>query len=139
MMKNALRNAKSNAGQGGIDEQSVMQAHKAAYQDGNAGSLDASSMGAAAAMKAFQSMAGGGGSSGGGGMQAKVMGMAMAEAGKLFDAQGGAASGSKEDAMSGAASTAMKLMMSSGAASSFIGGGNSGGLGGIASMASKFM
>ncbi len=45
-------------------------------------------------------------------MQAKVMGMAMAEAGKLFDSQGGAASGTKEDAMSGAASTAMKLMMS---------------------------
>lgn len=57
---------------------------------------------------ALAGLMGGGGS--GGGMQSKLIGMAMSEAGNLFDQQGGAASGTKQDAMSGAASTVMSLL-----------------------------
>lgn len=72
-------------------------------------------------------------------MQSQLIGMAMSEAGKLFDSQGGASSGTKQDAMNSAASTAMGLFTQG--AGSLMGGGNSGGLGamGMMSMASKFM
>lgn len=52
-------------------------------------------------------MAGGGG---GGDMKSQIIGMAMAEAGKLFDAQGGGSGGSKQDAMSSAATMAMSML-----------------------------
>jgi hypothetical protein len=57
----------------------------------------------------------------------------MAEATKLFDKSGGAASGNKQDAVNGAAMTVMKLLVQS-KFSGAIGGGNSGGLGGLLSL-----
>lgn len=62
----------------------------------------------------------------------------MSEASQLFDASGGASSGNKQDAVNGAASTVMKLLVQS-KVNSFTGGGNSGGLGSIMGLASKFM
>ncbi|THH02619.1 hypothetical protein EW026_g318 [Hermanssonia centrifuga] len=62
----------------------------------------------------------------------------MAEASKLFDSAGGAASGNKQDAVNGAAMTVMKLLVQS-KFSGTTGGGNSGGLGGLMGLASKFM
>lgn len=56
--------------------------------------------------------------------------MAMAEATKLFDSAGGAASGNKQDAVNGAAMTVMKLLVQS-KFSAATGGGNSGGLGSL--------
>ena len=53
--------------------------------------------------------------------------MAMAEATKLFDNSGGAASGNKQDAVNGAAMTVMKLLVQS-KFSAATGGSNSGGL-----------
>lgn len=47
-------------------------------------------------------------------MQAKLVSMAMAEAGKLFDAGSGGGGGSKQDAMSGAAMNVGKLLLQSG-------------------------
>lgn len=44
-------------------------------------------------------------------MQSKLIGLAMAEASKLFDSKGGAASGNKQDAVNGAATTVMKLLI----------------------------
>jgi len=121
-----------------VNEDHVTDAHKDAYENGNAGNMDASSLGSAAAMQAFkQFTSGGGSSSGGGDMKTKLMGMAMAEAAKLFDQSGGASSGSKQDAVSGAAGTAMKLMFQSKFSGS-TGGSDSGGLGSLLSMASKF-
>ena len=119
-----------------VDEQGVQDAHRQAYNEGNSGSLPASSLGAAAAMQAFKNFTsgGGGGSSSGGNMQSKLIGMAMAEASKLFDSQG-AAGGNKQEAVNGAAEMAMKLLLKS-QMSSMIGGGNSGGLGGLASLVS---
>ena len=59
--------------------------------------------------------------------------MAMAEATKLFDKSGGAASGNKQDAVNGAAMTVMKLLVQS-KLSGAVGGGNSGGLGSLMSL-----
>jgi len=122
-----------------IDEDGLKDAHTQAYQNGNASSLPASSLGAAAAMQAIKNFTSGGGSSSGssgGNMQSKLIGMAMAEASKLFESQG-AASGNKQDAVNGAASTVMKFLLKS-QLSSFTGGGNSGGLGQLAGLAGKF-
>ena len=69
-------------------------------------------------------------SSGSGGSQTQLISMAMAEATKLFDKSGGAASGNKQDAVNGAA---MKLLVQS-KFSGAVGGGNSGGLGNLMSL-----
>lgn len=78
---------------------------------------------------------GGGGSGGGSGSQ--LMSMAMAEASKLFDQSGGAASGNKQDVVNGAAMTVMKLLVQS-KFSNVMGGSNSGGLSGLMSLVSLF-
>ena len=83
--------------------------------------------------QAFKSFTSGGGSSGGGNTQSKLIGMAMSEATKLFESSGGAASGNKQDVVNSAAMTVMKLLVQS-KFSGMIGGGDSGGLGGIMSM-----
>jgi hypothetical protein len=61
--------------------------------------------------------------------------MAMAEASKLFD-KSGATSGTKQDAINGAAMTVMKLLVQSKFSGGTVGGGDSGGLGGLMSMVS---
>jgi hypothetical protein len=58
----------------------------------------------------------------------------MAEASKLFDKSGGAASGNKQDVVNGAAMTVMKLLVQS----KFSGGGNSGGMGSLMGLVSRF-
>ncbi len=70
-----------------------------------------------------------GGSSSGGGSQTQLISLAMAEASKLFDKSGGAASGNKQDAVNGAAMTVMKLLVQSKFSGGTTGGSNSGGLG----------
>lgn len=60
--------------------------------------------------------------------------MAMSEAAKLFDSKQ-PSSGNKQDAVNGAAMTVMKLMVQS-KLGSVMGGGNSGGLGGMMSLVS---
>lgn len=98
-----------------MNEGNVQDAHDKAYNQGKGGSLDASSLGSAAALQALKNFTSGGGStsssSGGSsnGLQSKLIGMAMAEASKLFDKQGGATSGNKQDAVNGAAATVVKV------------------------------
>ncbi|KAI0052516.1 hypothetical protein FA95DRAFT_1553520 [Auriscalpium vulgare] len=118
-----------------VDEEAVQSAHQQAYHEGGAGNLDASSMGSAAALQTLKKFTSGGG--GGGGSQNQLISMAMAEAGKLFDQSGGASGGNKQDAVNGAAMTVMKLLVQS-KFSSMTGGGSSGGIGSLLSMASKF-
>ncbi|RDB28669.1 hypothetical protein Hypma_015787 [Hypsizygus marmoreus] len=124
-----------------LDEESVTRAHEKAYTEGNAGNLSASSLGSAAALQVLKQFTSGGKSSGSG-SQTQLISMAMAEATKLFDKSGGAASGNKQDAVNGAAMTVMKLLVQSkfggGGSSTTIGGSNSGGLSGLMSLASKF-
>jgi len=119
-----------------VDEEHVQNSHQQAYQGDGPSGMDASSMGSAAAMQILKKFTGGGGSGGGG--QSQLISMAMAEASKLFDSAGGASSGNKQDAVNGAAMTVMKLLVQS-KFSGAMGGGNSGGLGSLMGMASKFM
>ncbi|KAJ3803780.1 beta-flanking protein [Lentinula aff. lateritia] len=122
-----------------IDEEHVTSSHQEAYERGNAGSLSAGSMGSAAALQIFKQFTSGSGRSGG--SKSQLISMAMAEASKLFDQSGGAASGSKQDAVNGAGMMVMKMLVQS-KMSSMMGGGNSGGLGGMSGMlglVSKFM
>lgn len=79
---------------------------------------------------------GGGGGSGKPQSQTDLISLAMAEASKLFDKSGGAASGNKQDAVNSAGMTIMKLLVQS-KFSGTVGGGNSGGLGGLMSMVSS--
>jgi hypothetical protein len=117
-----------------VDEEEVQESHRQAYSKGSAGSLSAGSMGGAAAMQVLKQFTSGGG----GGGSTQLVSMAMAEASKLFDSAGGASSGSKQDAVNGAAMTVMKLMVQS-KLSGAMGGGNSGGMGSLMGLASKFM
>lgn len=110
-----------------IDENHITSAHTAAYSGGNTSNLDANGMGAAAAMqvrlvaiffvvgailsnvkalKMFTS-----GQAGGSGGSSQLVSLAMGEASKLFDANGGSSSGSKQDVINGAAMTMMKLVV----------------------------
>lgn len=78
-----------------------------------------------------------GGSGGGGGSTSQLISLAMAEASKLFDKSGGAASGNKQDAVNGAAMTVMKLLAQS-KLSGTMGGNNSGGLSSLMGLVSPF-
>jgi len=128
-----------------VDESEVTQAHDVAYQQGNAGNLDARSLGSAAALQALKRFTSGGGSlsstsgGGSGNTQTQLISMAMAEAAKLFDKSGGVTSGNKQDAVNGAAMTVMKLLFQSKFSGGTTGGSDSGGLGSLLGLASKFL
>ncbi|KAG8715139.1 hypothetical protein FRC11_005578 [Ceratobasidium sp. 423] len=121
-----------------INEQHVQNAHAEAYGQGKASSLDAGSLGAAAAMQVLKNFTSGGSSAGSGGnTQSQLIGMAMSEAVKLFESQG-SKTGQKQDAVNGAAMTVMKLLVQSKTGS---GATNAGGndVGSLLSLASNFL
>ncbi|KAK0456014.1 hypothetical protein EV421DRAFT_20548 [Armillaria borealis] len=142
VFSSALSFVKQNVGEHNqpIDEDHVTNAHKKAYEEDSASSLSANSLGSAAALQALKKFTSGGGSSssGGSGSQTQLISLAMAEATKLFEKSGGAASGNKQDAVNGAAMTVMKLFVQSKMGGSTTGAGDSGGLSGLLSLASKF-
>lgn len=95
-------------------------------------------MGSAAALQILKKFTGGGNDTGK--SQTDLISLAMAEATKLFDKSGGAASGNKQDAVNGAAMTIMKMMVQSKFSStSSTGGGGSGGLGSLLSLVSRLL
>ncbi|KAF9040459.1 beta-flanking protein [Hymenopellis radicata] len=96
-----------------VDEEDATKAHKKAYEDGSASHLSASSMGSAAALQALKKFTSGSSGSSSGSSQTQLISLAMAEASKLFDKSGGAASGNKQDVVNGAAMTVMKLFVQS--------------------------
>ncbi|KAA1467999.1 beta-flanking protein [Dentipellis sp. KUC8613] len=120
-----------------LDEEAVQQSHRQAYHEGSASNMDASSMGSAAALQVLKSFTSGGSSGEAGGSKSQLISMAMAEASKLFDKSGGGSGGNKQDAVNGAAMTVVKLLVQS-KFSGAVGSGNSGGLGGLMTLASKF-
>ncbi|KAH9469826.1 hypothetical protein MJO28_004299 [Puccinia striiformis f. sp. tritici] len=149
MFKSAISFIKTQSQKGGddddIDEEKVAEAHDRAYNQKQGSSLDAKSMGTAAALQAFKQFSSGGASNepkhnedG----KSKLIGMAMAQAAKLFDSSGGAASGQKQDAVNSAGNMVMKLLMKqklqqmTGGGGG--GGGSGGGLGSLAGMIGKF-
>ncbi|BGP14976.1 hypothetical protein JCM10213_007220 [Rhodosporidiobolus nylandii] len=145
-----------------IDEQQAQQAHQQAYGQGQA-NLDSKSMGSAAALQAVKLFTSGGASSGsssgGGNFQSQLIGQAMSQASKLFDQNGGASDGNKQDVVNMAAKMVMKLLIKnqvSGAIGTSLfppsfarlaltlsliaaGGGSAGGMGQLMGLASKFM
>ncbi|ORY91679.1 hypothetical protein BCR35DRAFT_349463 [Leucosporidium creatinivorum] len=130
-----------------LDEQGIQQAHEKAYGQGDASSLGSKSLGAAAAMQALKSFTSGSSdqqtsSSSGGSFQTKLISMAMAEAAKLFDQQGGASGGNKQDVVNGAGQAMMKLLLKnqvSGLMGGGSAGGSSGGMSQLLGMAKQFM
>ncbi len=79
-----------------LNEQEAVQAHQSLYGGGGSSSASSGMVGSAAAMQALKMFGGGGGSSNfgqsggmhsGGGAQNQFVGMAMAQASKLFDQQ----------------------------------------------------
>ena len=121
---------KKQVGEG--EAQEAARAHDQIYnQNGGQPPQEVNSrdMGSAAAMQAFK-MFSGGGNSGGGSNQ--LVGLAMGEAMKLFQAQGGSSSGANQGEMlQSAATMAMKLFMTQQSGGS---GGSSGGLGSVMSI-----
>ncbi|KAJ5157751.1 uncharacterized protein N7482_008851 [Penicillium canariense] len=122
-----------------VDEEHAVQAHNAMYNEGNeqGRSHDSGTVGAGAAMQALK-MFTSGGSSDGGMDKNKLIGLAMAQAGKLWDQKEGAGanmSGDKQSAINNAAEMALKMYMKGQGGS--IGG--TGGPSGLMSLASKFL
>ncbi|CAL5867244.1 uncharacterized protein PFLUO_LOCUS1459 [Penicillium psychrofluorescens] len=118
-----------------IDEEHAMRAHQQMYNESAEGRThDSGDVGAGAAVQALKMFSGG---EGGGGDKNQFVGMAMAQASKLWDQKaesGGDMSGDKQSAINSAAEMAMKMYMKGGG-----GLGGTGGPGGLMSMASKFM
>ncbi|KAF9894612.1 hypothetical protein FE257_006500 [Aspergillus nanangensis] len=132
-----------------IDEAEMVSSHQRVY-GGDDTSADSRSLGAGAAMQALKMFSGGGGgdsSSGAGGDKNAFIGLAMAQAGKLWDQKNsqGAATEDKQGAVNKAAEMALKMYMkSNGGGSSGTGGvgglmGGSGDVGGLMKLAAKFM
>ncbi|KAL4243077.1 Beta-flanking protein [Abortiporus biennis] len=122
-----------------VNEERVIDAHREAYERGNASNLSAGSLGSAAALQVLKQFTSGSGSGGkSSGSSSQLISLAMAEATKLFDKSGGASSGNKQDAVNGAAMTVMKLLVQS-KFSGTTGGGSSGGLGQLMGLANKFL
>lgn len=127
-----------------LDEQRMIGAHQQLYGD-QSGTRphDANTLGAAAAMQALKMFTGGGagaggmGSQGAGNSQSQLIGIAMAQAARVFDQQSGqgnlASGADKQSAINTAAKLALQMYSKS------EGQGGGGGPGGLMGMASKFL
>lgn len=116
-----------------IDEGKMQKHYDKVYQNRPESNQDSNSLGAAAAMHAFQMFnSSDNKSSKSSGGQSKLLGMALKEASNLFDSQskqGNVQPGvDKQSVMNSASRMALKLFLK-----------NQGGGGGLLSMASKFM
>ncbi|KAK3693497.1 hypothetical protein B0T22DRAFT_476342 [Podospora appendiculata] len=153
-----LASSKQQVGQGDIDEEAAIRNHKQYYTDAipmtptsNAphaaqGQATSSGMGSAAAMQALKMFTSGGGASGTQNQsQSAFIGLAMAQASKLFDQQASAgrvASGTdKSSAVMKAGEMALQMYLKSqgGRASSSSAGSGGSGIAGLMKMANAFM
>ncbi|KAL4902663.1 hypothetical protein BDW74DRAFT_158284 [Aspergillus multicolor] len=118
-----------------IDEEHAVNAHRR-YEEG--GNMDSKDFGAGAAMQALKMFTSGSGEGTGGGKDKNAfIGMAMAEAGKMWEQKAGQgeASGDKQSAVNQAAEMAFKMYLKS----QMSGSEGTGGPGGLMSLASKFL
>ncbi|KAH8692107.1 hypothetical protein BGW36DRAFT_387004 [Talaromyces proteolyticus] len=116
-----------------VDQDHAVNAHKKLYGGEGGGPTDSNELGAGAALQALKKFSGGAG----GGGQNQLIGLAMAEAEKLFDqhSANGNATGDKQSAINSAAEMAFKLY-SKGQGSGL---GGTGGPAGLMGLASKFL
>ncbi|CZT47042.1 uncharacterized protein RSE6_07565 [Rhynchosporium secalis] len=137
----SLSQNKQHIGNSNLNEQDAVQSHQQFFGGGGGGGGQANSgsMGAAAAMQALKMFSGGSsGNTQKGNSQNAFVGMAMAEASKLFDhqsSQGNVSNANKESTVQKAGEMALKMFMKS----QMQGGGGSSGASGLMSMASKFL
>ncbi|KAF7712860.1 Uncharacterized protein PECH_001986 [Penicillium ucsense] len=122
-----------------VDENHAVQAHNAMYNDNDDSGRrhDSSTVGAGAAMQALKMFTSGGNNDGGMDKN-KLIGMAMAQAGQLWDKKsdsGAQMEGDKQSAINNAAEMALKMYMKSQGG----GIGGTGGPSGLLSLASKFL
>ncbi|KAL4916630.1 hypothetical protein BDW62DRAFT_185596, partial [Aspergillus aurantiobrunneus] len=118
-----------------IDEDHAVSSHKR-YEEG--GNMDSHDLGAGAAMQALKLFNSGSGESTGGGKDKNAfIGMAMAQAGKMWEEKNGKgeASGDKQSAVNQAAEMAFKMYMKS----QMSGSEGTGGPSGLMGLASKFL
>jgi len=142
MFSSALAYVSSSKHEEPIDEKEATEAHRQIYDERSTSGMSASSMGSAAALEVMKKFTGGGGKHDSKKPHSKtdLISLAMAEASKLFDKSGGTSHGNKQDAVNSAGLTIMKLMVQSKLSGGHTTGGkDSGGLGGLMSMAGKFM
>lgn len=92
-----LNDRKSSGSSHDIDEEEMIRAHNSTYGGEGSGSHDSDTLGKGAAMQALKMFSGGGsdgfGSSDGGMDKNKLIGMAMSQAGKLYDEKNGGSGG----------------------------------------------
>ncbi|KAI6708556.1 hypothetical protein JHW43_008912 [Diplocarpon mali] len=134
----SLGQKKQDIGNSKLNEQDAVQSHQQYFGSGSSGQqANSSSMGSAAAMQALKYFTGGGsGTSQQGNSQNAFIGMAMAEASKLFDnqsSQGNTSNSSKESTIQQAGEMALKMYLKSNS------GVSGGGASGLLGLASKFM
>ncbi|KAL5336853.1 hypothetical protein BJX70DRAFT_400196 [Aspergillus crustosus] len=118
-----------------VDEEQVVNSHKRYEEGGNINSKD---LGAGAALQALKLFNQGSGEQTGGGKDKNAfIGLAMAQAGKMWEEKAGRgeANGDKQSAVNSAAETAFKLYLKS----QMSGSSGTGGPGGLLSLASKFL
>ncbi|KAJ5183789.1 hypothetical protein N7492_001405 [Penicillium capsulatum] len=139
---NERKDALSQSDKYEVDESHAVNSHQAMYGSGSStGSHDSGSVGAGAAMQALKMFTSGSGSesgSGGGMDKNKLIGIAMAQAGKLWDEKQGSGanmSGDKQSAVNHAAEMALKMYMKG----QGNGLGGTGGPSGLMGLASKFL
>ncbi|KAL4786611.1 hypothetical protein BJX76DRAFT_320810, partial [Aspergillus varians] len=119
-----------------IDEDHAVNAHKR-YEQGGA-NMDSRDLGAGAALQALKKFTSGSGENTGGGKdQNAFVGLAMAQAGKMWEEKNGKGevSGDKQGAVNQAAEMAIKMYMKS----QMSGSGGTGGPSGLMSLAGKFL
>lgn len=115
----------------------MIKAHQSTYGGGSGGNHDSNTLGKGAAMQAMKMFSGGGSEGSGGGMDKnKLIGMAMSQAGKLYDEKNGGGGGAdKQSAVNSAAEMALKMYMKSNGSGSQ----GTGGPSGLMGLASKFL
>ncbi|DAA77820.1 TPA_exp: Uncharacterized protein A8136_5523 [Trichophyton benhamiae CBS 112371] len=138
-----LNNKKDKVGREDIDEQKVVQSHQMLYgdKDDRDEKHGAESLGSGAAMQAlkmFMSSSGNQNQSQGGGDQNKLVGMAMAQAGQMWEQknQQGRVNTDKQTAVNMAAEYALKMYIKGQMGGGSTGAGGLGGLGGLALISS---
>ncbi|KAL4861302.1 hypothetical protein BDV12DRAFT_69774 [Aspergillus spectabilis] len=118
-----------------VDEEHVINSHKR-YEEG--GNIDSKDLGAGAALQALKLFNQGSGQETGGGKDKNAfIGLAMAQAGRMWEEKAGKgeADGDKQSAVNSAAEMAFKLYLKS----QMSGSEGTGGPGGLTSLASKFL
>ncbi|KAL2837067.1 hypothetical protein BJY01DRAFT_251672 [Aspergillus pseudoustus] len=133
---NFVKERKGNYNDADVDEEHVVNSHKRYEEGGN--TMDSRDLGAGAALQALKLFNQGSGAEAGGGKDKNAfIGLAMAQASRMWEEKAGKgeATGDKQSAVNSAAEMAFKMYLKS----QMSGSQGTGGPSGIMSLASKFL